>query len=95
MSGYLKQKLFEALHSLVSAGELDSRLTFAGSALVVLQDRDVPEECRERFASIRSRLFATPLSSEKSYMPHQMSEDDAKALSRDILGLYTEVMGGL
>jgi hypothetical protein len=95
MSNYLKQKLFEALHSLVSAGELDSRLTFAASSLVTLQDRDVPAPYRVRFAAIRSRLFATPLSSETSYVPRQMSEEDSKALSRDILGLYTEVMGGL
>jgi hypothetical protein len=95
MSGYLKEKLHQALLSLVSAGELDSRLTFAASALVALQDRDVPEEYRERFATIRSRLFRTPLSSEKSYMPRQISEEDATVLSREILGLFTEVMGGL
>jgi hypothetical protein len=30
MSGYLKQKLFQALHDLVGAGDLDQRLTHAG-----------------------------------------------------------------
>jgi hypothetical protein len=95
MSGYLKEKLYQAILSLVGAGELDSRLTFAASALVVLQDRDVPPEYREKLAAIRSRLFTTPLSSDKSYMPRQISEEDARALAHEILGLFTAVMGGL
>jgi len=33
MSGYLKQKLFQALHDLVCAGDLDQRLTHAGNYL--------------------------------------------------------------
>jgi hypothetical protein len=31
MSGYLKQKLFQALHDLVGAGDIDKRLTHAGN----------------------------------------------------------------
>ena len=38
MSGYLKQKLFRALHDLVAAGDIDERLTHAGNYLVHLQD---------------------------------------------------------
>lgn len=95
MSSYLKQKLHQALLSLVGAGDLDKRLTYAATALVTLQDRDVPREYRERFASIRSRLFATPLSSETAYVPRQMSEEDAKKLAEDVFGLFTAVMGGL
>ena len=95
MSGYLKQRLYEALHSLVGADDLDKRLTYAGTAILFLQDRDVPEQHRESFASIRGRLLRTPLSTERSYQPRQISEDDAKTLARDILGLFTDVMGGL
>jgi hypothetical protein len=95
MSGYLKEKLYQALLSLVGSGELDARLTYAASALVVLQDRDVPPEYREKLPRIRFRLFTTPLSSEKSFMPRQISEEGAKAVAHDILGLFTAVMGGL
>lgn len=95
MSDYLKQKLYEALYTLISTDDLNKRLTYAGTTLVALQDRDVPIEYRERFARIRSQLFATPLSSEDNYLPRQMPVEDAKALAREILGLYTEVMGGL
>ena len=44
MSGYLKQKLFQALHDLVAAGDIDERLTHAGNYLVHLQDPDIPIE---------------------------------------------------
>ena len=36
MSGYLKQKLFQAMHDLVGAGDIDKRLTHAGNYLVHL-----------------------------------------------------------
>ena len=38
MSGYLKQKLFQALHDLVGAGDIDKRLTHAGNFLVHLEE---------------------------------------------------------
>lgn len=95
MSGYLKQKLYEAVYTLVSSDDLDKRLTFAGTSIIAVQDRDVPGEFQERFSSIRERMFATPLSSERSYVPRQMSEEHAKTLARDIVDLYTAVMGGL
>jgi hypothetical protein len=44
MSGYLKQKLFQALHDLVAAGDIDERLTHAGNYLVHLQEPDIPVE---------------------------------------------------
>jgi len=43
MSGYLKQKLFQALHDLVGAGDIDKRLTHAGNYLVHLQEPDIPK----------------------------------------------------
>ena len=41
MSGYLKQKLFQALHDLVGAGDLDQRLTDAGNYLAHVQDHEI------------------------------------------------------
>ena len=37
-SSHLKQKLFQALHDLVAAGDIDKRLTHAGNYLVHLQE---------------------------------------------------------
>jgi hypothetical protein len=95
MSDYLKEKLYEALRSLVGASDLDKRLTPAANALVSLQDQQIPEEYKERFKSIRARLNTTPHSSERGYVNRQISEEDGRKLACDILDLYTAVMGGL
>jgi hypothetical protein len=95
MSGYLKQKLFQALHDLVGAGDLDQRLTHAGNYLAHVQDYEIPEEHREELGEIKAIMFATPLSSERSYSPRQISMEDGTKLAHRILELYTKVMGGL
>jgi len=53
MSGYLKQKLFQALHDLVGAGDIDKRLTHAGNFLVHLEEPDIPKEYRAEVAAIK------------------------------------------
>jgi len=97
MSGhdYLKQKLYEALHDLVSDGDLDKRLTFAGTYLAHLYGHDIPEKYQAELDAIRAIMFTTPLSSERAYVPRQISDEDARALARRILNLFTDVMGGL
>jgi hypothetical protein len=95
MSGYLKQKLFQALHDLVGAGDLDQRLTHAGNYLAHVQDHEIPEEHREELGEIKAIMFATPLSSERGYRPRQISTEDDTKLAHRILELYTKVMGGL
>jgi hypothetical protein len=93
MSGYLKQKLFQALHDLVGAGDLDQRLTHAGNYLAHVQDHEIPEEHREELGEIKAIMFATPLSS--GYSPRKISTEDGTKLAHRILELYTKVMGGL
>jgi hypothetical protein len=49
-------------------------------------------------SSLRSRaatLLATPLGTDVGYEPRDVSPEEAVVLARRILGLYTEVMGGL
>ena len=53
MSDYLKQKLFQALHDLVAAGDIDERLTHASNYLVHLQEPDIPKEYRAEAAAIK------------------------------------------
>jgi hypothetical protein len=95
MSGYLKQKLFQAVHDLVGAGHIDKRLTHAGNYLVHLQEPDIPKEYRAEVAAIKEIMFATPLSSGQGYVPRQISDEDGAKLARRILSLFTDVMGGL
>jgi hypothetical protein len=91
MSGYLKQKLFQALHDLVGAGGLDQRLTHAGNYLAHVQDHEIPEQHRKELGEIK----ATPVSSERGYNPRHISTEDGTKLAHRILELYTKVMGGL
>ncbi len=84
MSGFLKQKLFQALHDLV-----------AGNYLVHLQEPDIPKEYRAEVAAIKEIMFITPLSSEQGYVPRQISDEDGANLAQRILSLFTAVMGGL
>jgi hypothetical protein len=95
MSGQFKQRLFEALHALVGAGELDKRLTFAGAALAPLQEADVPKKHRQAFMALKSALVRTPLSWDLAHTPQQLSQDDMVTAARQILELYTDAMGGL
>jgi hypothetical protein len=93
MSGYLKQKLFQALHDLVGPGDLDQRLTNAGNYLAHVQDHEIPEEHREELGQIKAIMFATPLSFDRGR--RQISTEDGTKLAHQILELYTRVMGGL
>jgi hypothetical protein len=93
MSGYLKQKLFQALHDLVGAGDLDQRLSHAGNYLAHVQGHEIPEEHREELGEIKAIMFATLLSFDRSR--RQISTEDGTKLAHRILELYTRVMGGL
>src|SRR6478672_2976834 len=95
MSGYLNQKLFQALHDLVGAGDLDQRLTHAGNYLAHVQDHEVPDEHRKELGEIKAIMFVAPLSSERGYTPRQISTEGGTKLAHRILELYTKVMGGL
>jgi hypothetical protein len=95
MSGYLKQKLFQALHDLVGAGALNQRLTHARNHSASAQDHEIPEEHRKELGEIKAVMFATPLSSERGYNPRHISTEDGTKLAHRILELYTKVMGGL
>jgi hypothetical protein len=87
MSTYFKQKLFDALHALVSDGELDERLTSAAAHLVQLNERDIPDDIQERFKALRSSLFSTS--------PGDNQHKPAQYAAHEILDLFTSIMGGL
>lgn len=94
---YAKQKLYEAVLSLVGMGSIQERLTYAGMPLVVLQAPagEVPAALREELAEIVAVLTAKPLSDHAGYTPRDLSDEDAKAIADRILSLFVQVMGGL
>lgn len=97
MSGhdYLKQKLHQAVLALVGDGDIDTRLTFAAGYFLNMPDRNVPEEFREEFLAIKNALLSIPLSSTQTDVPRAVSAEKPAELARDIVVLYSDVMGGL
>ena len=96
MTGYAKQKLYEAVHALVGRDEIQRRLTFATVPMIHLQDRDIPETIKVEFEAVKRALLRTPLADpQRGYLPRQISDEEAELLAQRILGLLTEVMGGL
>jgi hypothetical protein len=63
--------------------------------LLHLQEADIPKEHRAEAAAIKEIMFTTPLTSERGYVPRQISEEDGAKVARRIFELYTNVMGGL
>lgn len=88
---YVKQKLHQAVLALVGDGEIDKRLASAAVYVVHMPDRNVPEEFREEFAAIKTALLSIPLSSTNDDVPGSASAE----LAREIVVLYSDVMGGL
>src|SRR4051812_23783891 len=95
MSRYLEQKLSQALHDLVGAGDLDQRLRHAGNYLAHLQDHEVAEAHREELGEIRAIMLAAQPSSEPGHGPLRISPEDGTRLAHRILELYTKIIGGL
>ncbi|MBG0796808.1 hypothetical protein IYX23_03735 [Methylocystis sp. L43] len=93
--GQFKNKLYEALNALVGDNDLERRLSIAAGPLTQLQDRDIPEEYRPRFAALKASLPKASLGCDPNYVPAQMSEREARDLSERILRLFFDAMGGL
>ncbi len=96
-NSYAKQRLNQALESLVEEGPLRRRLTYATVHLLILrsvyQSRDT---IRNRIESLVEELTKEPLRTTYGYgPPTHISPKRAKAIAQEILSLYTEVQGGL
>jgi len=92
MSRYVRQKFWEAARALASDGDIEKRIRFAGDCLIGLQEDQIPIANLEEFLAIRAALF-TP--SGRSYVPRQVSREDALTLSRRIVDLFAKILGGL
>jgi hypothetical protein len=82
----------EAVRALAGDGDIEKRVRFGGDCLAGLQDDQIPVANLEEFLMIRAALF-TP--SGRSYVPRQVSTEDALVLSRRIIDLFAKILGGL
>ena len=85
------EMLCEAVLALAGEGELVERLEIAGKCLVLIQDHNVPVAYQVEFEDIRAALF----SARPQRAPRQVSIEHAGLLSRRIIHLFTDAMGGL
>jgi hypothetical protein len=94
---YAIEKYWEALDVLVGTGPLQERLTFAAVYLMRLNEREFPgrPDLAQRHGEIMKKLTATPLSTENSYTPRPLNDEQAAELSREILSVFLELKGGL
>ena len=92
---HFKQKLYEAVHSLIGDGTLNMRLTYAAVYLVHLRDEDVPERYKDEFGDTKGALTRQPLSTTSDYTPRELSDLEADRLSKSILSMFVSVSGGL
>ena len=97
---FAKQKLFEAVSSLVGSSSLQERLTFAAVPLFALNSRagELPAALAFRLDGLLTALTRNgtePLSDNRSYVPRDLTDDEARDLANEILSLFVEAVGGL
>ena len=91
---YYRQKLAEAVHALVDAGDLNLRLTHAAGCLIQLDDEDVPVGGFAQFEQMRDSLIEKPLVSNGEMVPRDLGEAEAKATAHGIPELLVSGYGG-
>lgn len=85
MSNYAKQKLYEALNSLVGTGTLQQRLTFAALPLVVLNgDQGLPDEIVGPLRNVVEKLTQEPLADQGTHVPRRIDNEEAVLISKEI-----------
>jgi hypothetical protein len=92
---YAKEKLWQALDSLVGAGDIQLRLTYAAEYLMRLQPRDLPSDKRAEFEELIATFTKTPLSDNAGVTARLVSSEDGTKLARQILSLYIDIRGGI
>lgn len=94
---YAKQKLYEALSSLIRPGPLQQRLTYAAIPLLILQtpSNDTPESIRNELDAVVTALTTKPLSDAAGYHPRELSDDEATEIAERILSMFVKTMGDL
>ncbi len=95
--GYARQKLYEALYTLVGSDTIDKRLTYAANYLVQLQSQpnQIPAKIADEFDDVLKALTKTPLSHTQSYTLRNVTEDEGTKLAQKILDMYVRLNGGL
>lgn len=97
--GYVTEKFYEAVHTLVGEGFLRDRLAGAALALIRLREEDIPEgELRTKIVGIIEDLTRVESTGDEGNIAATTTEmDDVEAhdLAERILSMFVELMGDL
>jgi hypothetical protein len=94
--GYAREKLWQAIETLVGHGAVQDRLTSAAEFLLRLQpDKQLPREHRDEFEQIKAALTTIPLSSASGPTPRPITDEEGTKLAHRVLSLYTDLIGGI
>jgi hypothetical protein len=94
--GYAREKLWQAIETLVGAGSVQDRLTFAADFLLrLMPDKHLPKEDWGEFEEIKSALTSPPLSSSTGWTARPITDAEGTQLAQRILSLYTALIGGI
>jgi hypothetical protein len=94
---YAREKLWQAVETLVGDGPIQTRLTYAADYLLrIMPDKHLPAgKQRTEFEEIKNALTSEPLSTATGYSPRHVTPEEGAKLARRILSLYTELRGGI
>ena len=95
--GYAREKLWQAVDTLLGDGPIQARLTYAADYLLrTMPDKHLPAgEQRTEFEAIKNALTTEPLSTATGPSPRRVTSEEGAKLARRVLSLYTELRGGI
>lgn len=97
---YAREKLWQAIHSLVGEGSIQERL--AGAAMVLTRlhrpDEDLPEHLREDFKAVMHALTKEPAVGNEGTITattRKLTAEEGRDLAGKILSIYINLRGGI
>jgi hypothetical protein len=96
---YAREKLYQAVESLISDGTLKHRVAATGQFLIRLKSEDFPQDLRKNYDNIMEHLteFHPEFNADSSFAAstRRMTDRDAEKLAKDIFNLYVDLTGGI
>lgn len=92
---YARQKLLQAVESLVGDSKMRNRLGCALTHLALLAPEDFPEELRLRFKKIMKQLNDSRVEFAYKHCEVNAQAPRSGRIAREILDIYVTLRGGL
>lgn len=99
---HIRQKLWEAINSLVRDGSIQDRLYYASNSLVQLAPDELdqlPGEMRARFDEVRHTLTKHPAEREGEgairASVRKLTPDEGTQIAQEIVSIYVGLRGGI